>query len=183
MAQNSLFVWSILYRLMCFLVFVALGAVTFMSVLLPCLQAGSFVSGTLPMLAVVGLLWVLYGLFAGLVSRCLEDFVIPIMYRFDLTAMEAWGRFLKLLKPNFWRVVLYALFTIVLGMAAGMAVLALILITCCIAGCLLGLPYIGAVVMLPVSVFFRFYSIEYLAQFGQEYRLGPDGNATPSQGA
>jgi hypothetical protein len=52
-----------------------------------------------------------------------------------------------------------------------MAVMLLVVITCCIAGCLMAIPYVGAVVVLPVTVFFRAYSLEYLAQFGPEYRL------------
>jgi len=172
---NSLFVWNVFYGLACLTVVLALGATTFMAVVLPCLRAGSFVSGVIPTLAVVGFLWVVFAIVAGFIGRCLEDFVVPIMYRFDLTATEAWGRFLKLLKPNFWRVVLYSLFYMALSLGAGLAVMAVVVITCCIAGCLMAIPYVGAVVMLPVSVFFRLYSIGYLAEFGQEYLLAPEG--------
>ena len=38
-------------------------------------------------------------------------------------------------------------------------------VTCCIAA----LPYIGAVILLPVYVFRRSYSIGFLSQFGPDY--------------
>ncbi len=47
-------------------------------------------------------------------------------------------------------------------------------ITCCIGGCFMAIPYIGAVIMLPISVFFRAYSLEYLSQYGEEFRVFGD---------
>ena len=105
------------------------------------------------------------------ISVFLGDFIVPLMYRLDLTATEAWQRFIPLLKLHFRPLVLYGLFRLVLGMAAGMAVLLLMIVTCCIAACLAAIPYVGAVLLLPVTVFFRAYSLEYLAQFGPAYRM------------
>ncbi len=70
-------------------------------------------------------------------------------------------------------------FKIVLAMAIGLAVLTAIVATCCLAGCLMGLPYLGAVVMLPVLVFERSYSIYYLAQFGPSYCVFPAPSPFP----
>ena len=44
-----------------------------------------------------------------------------------------------------------------------------VLATCCIAGCLFALPYLGTVFLLPILVFERAYSLHYLAQFGRDY--------------
>jgi hypothetical protein len=54
-------------------------------------------------------------------------------------------------------------------MAIGVMILALVLVTCCCAGCLLAIPYLGTVLLLPVLVFKRSYSLYYLAQYGREY--------------
>jgi hypothetical protein len=54
-------------------------------------------------------------------------------------------------------------------MAIGIIVLLAILATCCIAGCLMLLPFIGTVLLLPVLVFKRAYSLYYLAQYGSQY--------------
>src|SRR5262249_8524971 len=63
----------------------------------------------------------------------------------------------------------YLLFSLVLEIAIRFMVLAVVLVTCCIAGCLISLPYLGAVEILPISIFRRSYSLYYLAQFGQEF--------------
>jgi hypothetical protein len=57
----------------------------------------------------------------------------------------------------------------VLAMAIGTLVVFAILLTCCLAGCLMALPYIGTVFLLPVLVFKRSYSLYYLAQYGPQY--------------
>jgi heme O synthase-like polyprenyltransferase len=91
------------------------------------------------------------------------------MYKHNLTTTKAWRRFLELMKPSKWWFLLYGLFYALLLAAAGMGVMLVILLTCCIAICPLSLPYISAVIMLPITVFFRAYSLEYLAQYGKEY--------------
>ena len=52
----------------------------------------------------------------------------------------------------------------------GMMVLA-ILIVCCILCCFLMIPYVGAVVLLPITMFKRAYSLYYLAQYGPSYNV------------
>ena len=42
---------------------------------------------------------------------------------------------------------------------------ALSIATCCILPLLLSVPYLNSVLLLPVSVFYRNYSVEFLAQF------------------
>jgi hypothetical protein len=101
------------------------------------------------------------------------DFVVPIMFLRRTKCTAAWREFLGLLGANFGRFVLYLLFQIVLGMGISMVVLAAVVVTCCIAGCLMGIPYIGAVVLLPVLVFERSYSLYYLTQFGPAYSVFP----------
>ena len=64
-------------------------------------------------------------------------------------------------------------FQIVLGMAIGIIVFGAMIITCCIAGCLMILPYIGTVLLLPVLVFKRSYSLYFLRQFGPGYDVFP----------
>lgn len=159
-------------------VMLALLVFPFFHVLLPCFRARSWVPSVVPALVISGLLLVVYGLITGYIHRFLEDFIVPIMYKFGVSAVQAWGVFMGLLGPNFWRLVLYGLFYWVLGIGAGICVMVVVLLTCCIAGCLMAVPYLGAVVLLPVTVFFRSYSIEYLGQFGPEFVLSPgDGKA------
>ncbi|MCI0534922.1 MAG: hypothetical protein L0Z50_06820 [Verrucomicrobiales bacterium] len=118
------------------------------------------------------------------ISKLTTDFVVPIMFLRARACRESWGEVLSVLSANAGRFILYLLFQIVLAIAMGMIVLGLVLGTCCIAGCVLILPYLGTVLLLPLLMFQRAYSAFYLAQFGREYDVfaGPEpmAPATPS---
>jgi hypothetical protein len=170
---NSLFLWSLVYGIVCFIVFVLLAGIGILTALIPCIKAESFVPQAVPGLVLVGTLALVFVLVAAYISRFLEDFVVPIMYKNDLTAVQAWGRFLGLLRPSFWSFVLYGVFYLLLALLSGIICGIVGLVTCFVGCCLMAIPYIGAVVLLPVAVFFRAYSLEYLRQFGEEYEIFP----------
>lgn len=100
-----------------------------------------------------------------------RHFVAPITYMRGCTCVEGWRILIPLLEGNAGRFTLYILFQIVLSMGIGFLVIAFVLGTCCIGGILLIIPFIGAVVRLPVSVFQRSYPLYYLAQYGEEYNV------------
>jgi hypothetical protein len=52
-----------------------------------------------------------------------------------------------------------------------MALIICVICTLCTLGCLLMIPFVGHLIVLPVTVFFRCYSLEILAPFGAEYDL------------
>jgi len=99
----------------------------------------------------------------------LENFVIPVMYQNDLTTTQAWMRFLPLHNRRVFRFVLFAIWKFLLTIVAVIAIFVVGLGTCCIGFILMILPYIGAVVLLPMTVFFRSLGLEFLAQFGGEW--------------
>src|SRR5208283_1194435 len=103
----------------------------------------------------IGLSLVLVGIaiVLAIIHKFTVDFVVPILFLRGGKCLVAWKEFYHLLAENPGQFVLYLLFQIVLGMVIGIIVLGVILITCCIAGCLMVLPYIGTVVLLPVLVF------------------------------
>ena len=74
--------------------------------------------------------------------------------------------------PDAGQFILYFLFSIVLAMAIGMMVVMAMIVTCCFC-CMMLLPYVGTVVLLPVLMFKRCYSLYFLAQFGREYDVFP----------
>jgi hypothetical protein len=131
-------------------------------------RAGSLAGVIVTIIIAVPLFLVLLVVF-GVIGKFLKDFVVPIMYIEKSTCMESWRRFMQLLSVNKGRFVLYILFQIVIGMAISAIVLAAILVTCCCAACILGIPYIGTVLMLPILVFRRSYSLYYLGQYGPEF--------------
>jgi hypothetical protein len=123
--------------------------------------------------AALGLVWIAIALCFALIQKFTKDFVVPIMYLRRTKCLAAWREFYELLGANVWRFVLYILFQIVLVLVIGLLVLAVVLVTCCLAGCVMALPYVGTVLLLPVFVFKRSYSLYYLAQYGPNYSVFP----------
>jgi hypothetical protein len=121
----------------------------------------------------LGLAFVVLSLVFALIHKFMVDFVVPIMFLRGESCVGAWGEFYELLSANIWRFALYILFQIVLTSAIGVIVLFMILLTCCIACCLMLLPFVGTVVLLPVLVFKRAYPLYYLAQYGPQYDVSP----------
>jgi hypothetical protein len=121
-------------------------------------------------LIAVGLGLVLVGVVVmfGIIHKFMTDFVVPIMFLRRSRCLGALREFWALLSANAGQFILYLLFTIVLGMAIGIVVIAFLLVTCCVC-CLALLPYVSTVVFLPVLMFKRAYSLYFLAQFGAEY--------------
>jgi len=62
-------------------------------------------------------------------------------------------------------ILLYCLFLIVLALATAIVACLVTCATCCIAA----IPYIGTVILLPVFVLLRSFSLLFLRQFGPEY--------------
>ena len=59
------------------------------------------------------------------------------------------------------------------GATFAVAALILVMFLSCLTCCVAGLPYVGSVVFLPIYVFFRGYSLYFLAQCGEEWKMLP----------
>ncbi len=131
-----------------------------------------------------GLLFFATMIVFGLIGKFTTDFAVPIMYRHTSSPVEAWRALLDMLTTNKARFFLYILFQMVIGITIGVMVMATICLTCCCAGCLFMIPYIGTVAMLPIHVFTRSYSLYYLAQYGSEFNVFPSdaGTSLPAGG-
>lgn len=109
------------------------------------------------------------GVVFAVIRMLTTDAVVPIMFLRGKSCLEAWDELRRLLAANVERFVLYVAFRFLLLIATVMLVLLAVLLTCCIAGCVLVIPYLGTVLLLPVLVFKRAYSSYYLAQYGSEF--------------
>jgi len=123
---------------------------------------------------IMGLIALVLGLivvaiFFALVCKFTFDFVVPVMSLRTSSCLAGWREVLSLVLANGLSFALYVLFQVVLKMAIGVGVFAVILLTCCCAGCFLVIPYVGTVLLLPVLVFERSYSLYYLRQFGARF--------------
>ncbi len=168
---DSLFLWR--------LVFASITLFLVLCVMLPLVlallhgaQGGWLAAGIVLTVFLAGLAAVLAiaTLFVGML---LSHFVVPVMYRDGLTATAAWGRFLPLLGKEFGRFFLYALFLVAVSVAVAAAIVVAGCATLCCGFVLLAIPYVGSVVRLPVSVAYRAFGLEFLAQFGPEWSVFP----------
>ncbi len=119
-------------------------------------------------LGVLIALWVmvllLYIVISIAIAFFLDAFVVPIMYRFELTTMEAWKYFLPLFSRHGGSFILCALFVLGLAIAVMLGVVLVGFMTCCIGFVLLAIPYVGTVILLPIAVTYRAFTVQWLGQ-------------------
>ncbi len=167
---NSLFVWRFFFGWFVFAVFVLFLIYCFVTakglyfVDAPDVAIFSTIAGMILVLIGIGIVF-------GYISCFLNDFVVPIMYKYKIGILKGWAKFLGLFSKKFGSFIIYGLFLFVLGIAVVIAIIFFALLTCCIGLLLIAIPFIGAVILLPVSYTFRAFSIEFLAQFGDEYNV------------
>ena len=97
----------------------------------------------------------------------LEDFVIPIMALKTCRIMEGWSIFFDLFKRQAGIFILYLLFRMALSLIIGFITLFL----CCLLCCTVLIPYVGTVMLLPIYVFWRSYSVHFLGQFNDNLKM------------
>src|SRR5690348_10051424 len=121
-----------------------------------------------------GLFMVLFvaGIIFLLVRKLTTDFVVPIMYLRGNRCLEAWREFRQMLGSNLGNFILYLLFQLVIELVTGLMIL-VIMVVCCPVCCFLMIPYLGTVLLLPIILFKRAYSLHYLAQYGPGYNVFP----------
>ena len=179
---HSLFVWRLVFHLIAFVVAggLVVSALAYFAGAIGVDFGAETVESALPEAVAWDPAWLIpllgFGAAALLlitvfpyIGFLLESFVIPLMYQHDLSATEAWRRFLKLHNARFGHFLLFALWNLLLWIPILFLVLAFVLLTCCLGGILLAIPYLGAVTMLPITVFIRSLSLEFFRQFGEDY--------------
>ncbi|MBN2376058.1 MAG: hypothetical protein JXD22_06640 [Sedimentisphaerales bacterium] len=140
---------------------------TSLLIALPDIKAEEF--GPFAIIAIIfgGLLFLPLVIILALIKSAILDFVVLIMYYRNIKIRQALKIFRREILPGHLGIfILFYLFKFVLGIAAGTIIILGMCLTCCIAI----LPYISSVVFLPISVFFRAYSLFFLEQFGPQWR-------------
>jgi hypothetical protein len=115
--------------------------------------------------------FVLITIAANFIYLMLCDFVVPIMYRDRTTISVAFQKFMLLFLSDFIYFVGYGLFKLCLGIAIVIGIAIAGCLTCCIGFIVLAIPYLNAVLLLPISYAMRAFSIEFLQQFGPGYDI------------
>jgi len=164
-----------------FLFRIVLGLIGFAAIGLPLLLAGGIIAimivGNIPDVAgVFGIVMIVLVIIAiaivfTIIGKFTTDFVVPIMFLRTTSCVAGWREFLTLLSVNKARFALYILFQIVIALVIFSIIsmgFYIGLCFCCVSF-LLFVPYIRTVILLPVLVFKRAYSLLYLGQFGPEF--------------
>ena len=131
--------------------------------------------GVFGLLAAMGSLvfGLLIGIVAAYVALFLEGFVVPLMYQRGITATAAWRVVWSLLQRHPAEFLLVGLLVGAAWLLVAACLFVVNLVTCCLLFLLLWVPYLNALVLLPLTSVFRLYTVEFLEQFGEEYRILP----------
>ena len=89
---------------------------------------------------------------------------------------EAWAELQALSAGRGGTFFAYVLVKIAIALVTAMIACALVFVTCCLAA----IPYLGTVLLLPLFVFNRSYSIHFLSRFGPDYAALAPLHAAPA---
>ena len=169
---DSLFLWRLCFGIIMMAVIILFFFFAYFEFLY---FHGSGISGLTIGLTITAMVLCFFAIciIAGYINLFLSHFVVPIMYKNNIGAVEAWRRFIYLLSGHLLHFFLYGIIILLLNILVFICVAVIGLCTCCIGFLLLIIPYIGSVVLLPVSYTFRAMSVEFLEQFGPEYKIFP----------
>ena len=166
---NSLFLFRIVAGLVSLLCFVLLGGAIILLIVISTRGNVTISAPAIAGLIALSIIIIPLVIAVALLFKFTYDFVVPIMFLRTASCVDAWRRFWALLSKNLGKFIVYILFQIVITMAIGGILMAAMCITCCCAACILVIPYIGTVLMLPLLIFKRAYSLYYLRQFGPSF--------------
>lgn len=167
---NNLFVFKIFLGIFTFIaIVISLGMIGFLSCFITGVLSG--VNAAIITLVCIGLL-ISATIFLCLmiVHQFTTDFAVPLMYIYRMKCTEAWRQLWVLINNgNVWRFIGFHLFMVVIYLLILVVVVVFAMVTCGVGCCCMIIPYIGAVVTLPITVFLRAYSYCYLRQYGKAY--------------
>jgi len=104
-------------------------------------------------------------IFLLLAWSLIASFMLAVMYRQRCRASEAFTIVTRLIAAHPGEMLLYCLFWIVLALATALVACLATCATCCIAA----IPYVGTVILLPLFVLLRSFSLLFIRQFGPDY--------------
>lgn len=103
-----------------------------------------------------------------------HEFGTLLMFRRQITAWPAFKQVFALAAANIWPVLKYYIFMIFATFAIVLCLILLFIVTCCLCclwAAVLWLPYLWAVVFLPLLVLRQYFAMEFAKQFGDDYNV------------
>lgn len=178
---NSLFLWRLGFIVVCVAVMLVAAAPGIFTLI----SAASAESGGGVALGLVVLLIpvLLLAVVLAYIDLFLTDFVVPIMYQRRLKTTEAWRVFLPEMRKYGAELLIYGLFVLLLHLLVGAVFAAVVLLTCCVSLPVLFvlslIPVIPTILLLPLHLTYRLFSLEFLGQLGADFQLLPAPAAPP----
>lgn len=121
--------------------------------------------------AIFGFATLAAGLPMAVAVLLFDDFVLPLMVARNVRVREAWSMCRReVLAGNWSNLVLFYILRALLAFGIAIAVWVLNCVTCC----LVSIPYISSVVLLPVFVFWRAFPLYYMEQLGLQIFPAPE---------
>jgi len=158
---NRFFVFLIVLMLVSLVLVVALGGLVFGLLVLWRNYHASNVPALLVLVPITVFAWMAFAVVVNLITY----FMPPVMYTRRCSPVDAARAILQLIFDDPAPFILFILFMIALWIGWIMVGCLVTCATCCLAS----LPYIGTVIVLPVPVLFRSFSLLFLRQFGPEW--------------
>ena len=148
-----------------------LGAVGLAAVFaLPDLRSGTFGQGAWIGAGILGSMFLVVGLPMFVLLAIVDDFVVPAMY---LRGELVGGGFRQVrehvLQGQVGTVFAFYLVKALVGVGVGLIAVVAVCATCCVAA----IPYVGTVILLPIHVFWRLYSLYFLEELGWQVFPSP----------
>lgn len=161
---NSLFLWRMIFGIIVS-VSIIIFSLPIIIFVFKSIKKSTFLPLYFPFILIYVLFMIFFITLLSLIILYLNDFIVPIMYTYNCRTNQAWKKFLAILEKDIGWFLLYAFYVWLLGIGFVIAILAFSIVTCCIGLLLLLIPYIGSVILLPVTYTYRYLSIEFLSQF------------------
>jgi MFS family permease len=162
---NSLLGLYLLFIVLSFVVFLPILAVAVVMGL-PLLEHHRWPEGwEILRFTVLGFIYFVLITILSFILFVFREFGVPLMFRRGLLARPAFWASVDLIRRFPGSVVVFVL----LRIAIFIGVVILYVIICCATCCVGMLPYVGTVILLPVLVYVRCFTLDCLAQFGPEY--------------
>jgi hypothetical protein len=157
---NSLFLFYLLYFVICLAVFLPLTLLGFWAAW-PLLQQHRWPQGgEIPVFVLLGLVFLFISVALTVVLFLFREWGVPLMFRNGLPARTAFRETWTLVGRNPGNAFLF----VVLRIALFVALIVVSIIVCCGTCCLGALPYLGTVFLLPALVYIKCFSLDCLAQ-------------------
>lgn len=122
----------------------------------------------------MGIFFIILAIAVAYISLFLNDFIVPLMYKHNTSVWIAWSHFMPLFTKHFIYFILYGILVLFLHIIIFIIIMILGFMTCCIGFIFLVIPYISSVVLLPISMIFRAFSVEFLEQFDPQNKYFPE---------